>query len=337
MLAAVTAIDRTYNHARHDRSRAGGFYESFFQRANHPTRPLAFWIRYTVFSPKDRPQDAIGELWAIVFDGERGTHVVAKSELPVAEADFARDRFAVRIGTATVGPGALAGSAASGGHRIGWTLSFDGAGPPLFSMDRDLYEGGFPKAKSLVGLPLARYRGWLDVDGTRIGVEDWIGSQNHNWGPAHTDQYAYGQVAGFDNARESFLEVATGRLKVGPMWTPYMTPVVLRHAGVEYAFNTVPQALLRAHGRYRYFEWTFRSRRKGVAIEGRIGAPREAFVGLRYYNPPGGEKYCLNSKIASCEVTLSRPGRGPERLHTAHRCAFEILTDDRSHGVDIRT
>ena len=32
-----------------------GHYESFFQRANHPTRPLAFWIRYTLFSPHAHP------------------------------------------------------------------------------------------------------------------------------------------------------------------------------------------------------------------------------------------------------------------------------------------
>jgi hypothetical protein len=32
-----------------------GHYESFFQRANHPTRPLAFWIRYTIFSPTGHP------------------------------------------------------------------------------------------------------------------------------------------------------------------------------------------------------------------------------------------------------------------------------------------
>lgn len=35
-----------------------GFYESYFLRANHPERPLAFWIRYTVFCPQGRPQEA---------------------------------------------------------------------------------------------------------------------------------------------------------------------------------------------------------------------------------------------------------------------------------------
>jgi hypothetical protein len=75
----------------------------------------------------------------------------------------------------------------------------------------------------------------------------------------------------------------------------------------------------------------------GVTIEGTISAPREAFVGLRYYNPPGGEKWCLNSKIASCRLVLKRAGRPDEVLEAANRAAFEILTDDTSHGVEIRT
>lgn len=56
-----------WNAARYDGSERG-HYESYFQRANHPSEPRAFWIRYTVFSPKGRPSDALGQLWAIYFD-----------------------------------------------------------------------------------------------------------------------------------------------------------------------------------------------------------------------------------------------------------------------------
>ncbi|OGI62751.1 MAG: hypothetical protein A2W18_11080 [Candidatus Muproteobacteria bacterium RBG_16_60_9] len=59
------------NRCRYLEADPGGHYESYFQRANHPERPHAFWIRYTVFCPKGRPGDAAGELWAIYFDGER--------------------------------------------------------------------------------------------------------------------------------------------------------------------------------------------------------------------------------------------------------------------------
>jgi hypothetical protein len=333
----MVLIQGDFNQSRYVPGTEAGFYESYFQRANHPTRPLAFWIRYTIFSPRGRPKDAIGELWAVWFDGERGTHTVAKSEFPLGQFVFSREGFAAKVGGAILEPGGLQGSAESRGHRIQWDLSFAGDAPPLFLLPPRLYAGGFPKAKSLVGLPLARYDGAIHVDGERMDIAGWTGSQNHNWGTQHTDRYAWGQVAGFDNAPESFLEVATGQLKVGSMWTPRLTPLVLRHEGEEHALRGLWQAVARADGRFGYFHWEFRSRGPGVEVEGRISAPKSAFVGLRYYNPPGGEKWCLNSKLASCRLLLKRDGLPDETLETQHRAAFEILTDDLDHGVEIRT
>ncbi|HOM11273.1 MAG TPA: hypothetical protein PLV81_14115, partial [Spirochaetota bacterium] len=51
-----------------------------------------------------------------------------------------------------------------------------------------------------------------------------------------------------------------------------------------------------------------------------------------YYNPPGGIKYCLNTKIASCELQCIF-GDEQLTLKTKNRCAFEILTDDADHGL----
>ena len=79
-----------------------GHYESFFQRANHPTRPLAFWIRYTIFSPKHRPQDARGELWAVYFNGETNQHVTVKDEMPLEHCTFGSSAFFAQIGEATL-------------------------------------------------------------------------------------------------------------------------------------------------------------------------------------------------------------------------------------------
>jgi len=115
--------------------------------------------------------------------------------------------------------------------------------------------------------------------------------------------------------------------------------MVLRHGGEDIALNGFKQAW-RASGAFRYFTWNFKSESAGVRIEGSMSASKDAFVGLTYYNPPGGTKHCLNSKIAACEVRLTRTsaGRSPvaEVLSTKHRAAFEILTDDRNHGIEIR-
>jgi hypothetical protein len=313
---------------------AQGHYESYFQRANHPTRPLAFWIRYTAFVPRGRPDEALGELWAIWFDGEVGRITAVKQVFPFARCRFDRRTLDVTIGEARLDGEGLSGRATSLGHTIAWSLRYTSPAAPLLLLPEGLYRGGFPKAKALVGSPLARFDGEVCVDEVAHPIEGWVGSQNHNWGMRHTDAYAWGQVSGFEEAPETFLEVSTARVRLGPVWSPRLTLVVLRHEGREHALNALGTAL-RAHGRYDYSTWSFRSRSDGIALEGRIEASRELFVGLPYDNPPGGRKTCLNTKIARCTLTFRREGRPPVVLTTKHRAAFEILTDRTDHGVPV--
>jgi hypothetical protein len=329
-------ITDDFNCARYRSGCPAGHYESYFQRANHPTQPQAFWIRYTMFGPAGRPQEAIGELWAVVFDGATGRHRAAKTEVPIDLCAFSNDRFAVRIAESELGPGVLSGCAGLVPNSITWNLEYTGGMPPVFDLPLDKYEGSFPKAKALVGTPMARFNGTMTLNGEALEVDSWIGSQNHNWGARHTDRYAYGQVCGFDNAPGSFLEIASARFKIGPIWSPLITPLILRHAGKEYRHNSLLQGLM-APASYDYFVWRFSSKSKSAKIEGEIRATPEAFVGLRYYNPPGGVKYCLNTKIASCTLHLTDfSASRTEILGTSNRAAFEILTEDTDHGIEIR-
>jgi hypothetical protein len=321
------------DHAVYQPGQRAGHYESFYVRANHPDRPLAFWIRYTIFAPQGRPDAAVGELWAVAFDGETGRHTVAKLDVPIADCEFRRDAFAVRVGTAELGPGRLVGAAGA----LGWDLSFTGSEAPLRLLPAKLYDKALPKAKSLVPLPLARFTGSYTVDGRTVDVTDWVGSQNHNWGREHTDRYAFGQVAGFDGEPDSFLEVATVKTRIaGPLSTPWLTTLVLRHRGREHSLVSLRRAIT-ARGSYRYFTWHFASANRDVEIGGRITAEPEAFVGLRYPNPPGGSKFCLNTKIGEAELTVrDRRSGTAEILRTRNRALFEILTADTDHGIAIR-
>jgi hypothetical protein len=312
------------NAARYDPTSHAGHYESYYLRANHPEQPLAFWIRYTVFSPAGRPGEAVGELWAIVFDGLTGPHTSEKLEVSTAEASFARDRLAVQVGSASLSATQLRGSTGT----ITWDLRYGDGQSPLLLLPPRLYQGGFPKAKSLVPQPMARFTGDLRVGDRTIDVDGWRGSQNHNWGSRHTDRYAFGQVAGFDNAPDSFLEVATARIRVGPLWTPALTPVVLRHRGREYALNAVGRAV-RARASVTSARWLFATRQGSVTLIGSFDAGPEAFVHLRYANPPGGFKYCHNTKLARCSLTLIDGSAGvTETLISEHGGLLELLDDD---------
>ena len=278
-------------------------------------------------------------MWGIWFDGEAGRHTVVKKIVPIASCDFAATRFSVRIGDAILEPQSLKGSVASGGHHLTWHLDYGGTQTPLLLLPLKRYMGKFPRSKSLVGLPLAVFNGFWAGDDKRIEIDDWVGSQNHHWGTRHSGDYAWGQVAGFDTHPESFLEAATACLRWGLLRTPYVTPVVLRHRGEEFAFNTFFR-ICDSRGSFSHFTWVFRAETRGILIDGTIAAPRDAFVGLAYPNPAGGLKHCITTKIASCEVRFEdRRGKKTKRevLFTRNRAAFEILTDERDHGVPIRS
>ncbi len=310
----------------------GGHYESWFLRANHPQRPLAFWIRYTIFAPKGDPGQAQGELWGIWFDGEAAESVSVYQAHPLRECSFSRSGLDLRIGSSWLRDGEVDGGARSAGRELRWSLRWAGDEPPLLLLPETMYDGGFPKAKALVAMPNAVFDGALSIDDDRHDVEGWIGSQNHNWGVRHTDRYAWGQVAGFDGEPDAFLECATAQLKLGPVWTPRLTLAVLRYRGHEYALNSLHQGV-RAKGSFGFYEWSAATRDRDIGISARFEGQAATFAVLSYRNPPGGVKTCHNSKLASCRVRIERKGQAPRELATENRAAFEIITDRTpSHG-----
>jgi hypothetical protein len=251
-------------------------------------------------------------------------HTCAKADVPLSDCSFSTTSFEVRIGDAVLDATGLRGRVGD----ISWDLRYAGASAPLYLLPRRLYRGGFPKAKSLVPVPLARFTGELDAAGRQVAVDGWLGSQNHNWGSRHTDRYTFGQVAGFDNATDSTLEVATARTHVGPLWTPNLTFLVLRHNGREHSFTSLVRAS-RATAAAGEGWWRFATGDRSTRVQGRIEAPRSAFVVFEYPDPPGGVKYCRNTKLARCELTVTDRGSGRrEVLTSTHRALFEILSDD---------
>lgn len=308
-----------------------GHYESWFLRANHPRRAQAFWIRYTLFVPADN-RPALGELWAIWFDGDSQRVIAVKEEHPLADCSFSADGLDVAIGESRLTGRQLQGSACHAGHDIRWQLEHTGESAPLLFLPESYYSRALPKAKSVISRPQICFQGFLEVDGERMAVDGWSGSESHNWGSQHTDQYAWGQVVAFDNAPDAFLECITARVRVGPVPSPWLSIACLRLDGRDYCFNRPAQAL-RARGRYRFFDWQLSLRNADARLSVTVSAPASHFTALTYYNPPGGSKTCLNSKIARCQVMLERRGQPPLVLHSAHGAAFEILTDRHDHGV----
>lgn len=330
----------TANFTRFRGEKSGGHYESYFMRANDKATGHGFWIRYTIYQPESGAgsKQAMGELWAIYFEKGKAP-VAAKSEFPLSKAAYSNTNFDLNFDGATLTANALKGTAANAGeNKIEWNLSLSAIATAkdtnaIFPMPLTSYDTPLPRAKLLVAQPFVTFSGSLSVNGKKIDIDAWQGSQNHNWGSRHTDEYAWGQVAGFDNEPDSFLEVASAKLKVGPIMTPYLTPITLRHKGKDYLLNTYWQAF-RNKVTLNYFDWVFSGENSDLRIDGHIWADRGDFVALNYYNPPGDVKTCLNSKVASCEITLTEKSRIGLKVDfkTKNRAAFEILTSKTDHG-----
>ncbi len=306
-----------------------GFFTSYVLRAHHPEAPYALWLRYSITQPPGQEEGVMGECWGVFFDGRQEAHTVVRKIVPREEVFFAPDQLDVRLGSAVLNTDTARGEADLNPDHMTWQIDFTGNEPPVFLLPPRWYEKAFPRSKSLVLLPLARFEGSLEVNGKKHVIDGWKGSINHHWGRKYTGEYAWGQVAGFDTHPDSFLEAATSCLRWGPLKSPNVTPVVFRHRGEEFAFNTFFH-LCDSRGSFSESVWVFRAEMRGVRIEGTISGHKGGFVGLPYRNPSGGLKYCLNTQLAACEVRFedSRGNRSVrETLFARHRAAFEIVTN----------
>jgi hypothetical protein len=318
-----------WNAVRFDPARAGDHVESYFMKLNDASGRQALWLKATILAGGDRAP--LAEAWAIGFDRELG-HVAVKHVVPHAEARFSKYELDLSVGAVEMSEGKTRGKIQSGEHVIEWELEFDASGSPLVPYPHPkMYTGPFPSQKLVSPHPDTKFSGSYRVDGRETRVDGWRGMQGHNWGKRHTELYAWGHVNQWEDAEELLLEGVTARVKLGPVLAPPLTLLCVWHRGRRYELNET-KTLLRARGTVSPRVWTFRSRGPDASIEGELRAETADMAGLYYENPNGEMTYCLNSKIARAELTLT-PNDGPVVRARSRAAALEIGTKDASHGV----
>lgn len=299
------------------------YYESRYIRANHPDRAQAIWLRETLLLADHGASSA--DVWVMLFDPEGDGNRAVKQPFAVEEADFRSEPWTVRIGDTFLDDRHARGSLP--GHRTAsWDLVITSVGEPVKLLTDRQYAARFPSAKTSVRSPLARFDGYVVVDDLRFELDGWTGSVNHNWGRRHTPEYAFGQVCGFDDAPASSLEIVTARAGVGRLTLPPMTLLVFRHEGREFTVRSVPAAR-RTAGRYEPFHWSFSARFDDLLLDGEISCRRGDVIGLTYTDTNGEAKYCYNSAVATCRLTLSGSAFGSTELTATRRAMLELLGD----------
>jgi hypothetical protein len=320
---------QAWNAVRCADDQPAGHVESYFCKLNDPEGRRALWLKATILV-RQGGTPRLAEAWAVAFDRD-GRHVAAKETVPLGDARFPRSALDVTVAGLTLQEGRITGEVASGGARIAVDLRFTPGAPALPLYPAPLYRGRFPSTKVVSPHPDSRFSGTYTVDGETIQVEEWRGMQGHNWGPRHTELYAWGHVNQWEGEDDLVFEGATGRMKMGSLLLPALSALCVRFRGVRYDFNT-PLSIARARGSIEARRWTFSAKNARATLTGELWADTRDFAGLGYENPDGAMTYCLNSKIARGRLRLSIKGRPDVEVMT-RSAALEIATKDPLHGV----
>jgi hypothetical protein len=294
-----------------------GHYESYYLRAVDPGAPRAVWIRHTVLR---RPGGApAGSLWCTVWDAAAGPPVAVKSTPALATAGKWLETAGARFG-----PGSVSGSATAGPQNASWELTVTDAAPPLRHLPHELlYDAPLPRTKLESPAPAAHVSGSVEANGRRLELDGWPGMIGHNWGSQHADRWLWLHGLGFEGEPGAWLDLAVGRIRIGPLTSPWIANGALHAGGCRRLLGGVrARAAVDA--------------RPGAAsvllgdARIRVSAPLEQTIAWVYADPPGGEHHAANCSIATLEVEF-----GGRTLRTAHGGVYELGMREHDHGLRV--
>jgi hypothetical protein len=306
-----------------DVPRGAGHYESFYLKACHPERPLGVWIRYTVHKrPGAEPK---GSLWFTLFDADAAGPRAAKVTLPGPRAgggDW------IGVGNAALRPGHAAGEL----DGAGWELRFESREEPLLHLPRDwMYPARLPRTKLLSPVPGARFDGSLTVDGRELAVEGWRGMVGHNWGAQHAERWIW--LHGATDSGD-WLDAAIGRVRLGPVTTPWIANGAVSVGGVRHALGGLGRRVAVTETPERC-ELVLPGP-GGTVVRGTVAAARKDVVAWVYADPDGSEHHTANCSIADMRVTVERGGGAPVELVVEGGAAYELGMRERDHGLAVQ-
>jgi len=190
-----------------------------------------------------------------------------------------------------------------------------------------------PRTKLLSPAPAARFDGHVEAGGRQLELSGWRGMIGHNWGSQHAERWVWLHGLGFDGAGDAtWLDAALGRVKLGPLTTPWVGNGALSLDGERLALGG-PGRKVDVHERPDSCDFLLSG--KGVRVRGSVSAPRERFVGWVYADPDGSEHNTLNCSIADMRLAVEREGGPPLTLSLAGGAAYEFGMRERDHGMEI--
>lgn len=314
--------------------RGAGHYESFYIKATRPGGGLGLWLRHTVHK---RPgAEPTGSLWLTLFDAEADGPVATKLTVPSDRLSVPESGY-IQIADARLEPGRAVGELSTEALSAKWDLTFEDRHEAFHHLPYGfLYSAPLPRTKLLSPHPGALYSGTLTVGDREIELDRWPGMVGHNWGAEHAERWVWIQGAGFDgNGGAGYLDIGAGRIKIGPLTTPWVANAALYMDGELHRLGGLDR-IRSTEIAERPTGCDFRLTGKGVKVRGSVRAEPPAFVGWTYADPDGGEHNTVNCSISDLELEVEREGQAPERLTVTGAAAYELGMRETNHGIPIQ-
>ena len=263
-------------------------------------------------------------------DGPRATKVtVPASELSVPTGAY------IKVADAVLEPGRAHGAIANGSPEAGWDLSFEsearGLSPPAL-----LVALPHATAEDQASLPYpdARFSGTVTVDDERISIDAWPGMIGHNWGAEHAERWVWIQGNELQGG-EGYFDAAFGRIKVGPLTTPWVGNAILRLDGSEHRLGGLDRVRSTKVDEAPT-ACEFRLTGEDVSVRGRVSSEPRNFVAWVYADPVGPEHNTLNCSISDLELTIDVAGSPPRRVESVGAAAYELGMRETDHGIPVQ-
>jgi hypothetical protein len=300
---------------------AEGGYESFYVRAVDPAGPRSVWLRHTVLQSRDGPP--IGSVWLTVFDAGRPEPLAFKA----SESDPSTDGW-VRIGDSVFGPGGVHGAAGP----AEWDLDWHGDEPVLRHLPKSfMYAAPLPRTKLESPHPAVSVSGRVTINNTTVTLDGWPGMVGHNWGAQHAERWIWLHGTLFEDRPDDWLDLALGRVRIGPVLTPWVANGVVSLGGERLRIGGAarphvheePSALdLRVGGPDAHLRLTAHGNRAQTAV-------------WRYADPDGHEHHVANCSIADLEAVVIPHGRTSQVLRTGHGGTYELGMREVPAGLQV--
>ena len=307
---------------------AGAHVESWFWRLNHPSERRAVWIKATVFKPV--AGEATADVWCIHFDGSTVTG--RRKTVPLSEASFSSHAqpLSVEIAGARFTLDDQGGQLKGAVAELAWDIEFTTSGgavaePLCIFPNRRLLVAPVPRSKLVTPLPTITATGVLRCGDTQWDLSGWIGSQGHNWGPEHTEQYVWSQCVfpGTDGPAV-MVEGVSARIRLGRWLTPWLSALVVRRGDQVWRFDRMVDVW---NHKTAIHDMSWALHIKGPAGEAtlKVSADPDEMACLGYHNPDGRLSYCMNSKLSRVTLRVNPRKDDAFECHSEHGGALEFL------------